>query len=110
MNNTFRQRVSAVAALLSGLGILLGAGCVSRPIFRLSPMMQQAAVVPDLPPADKSLVYICRPRNVRGESRYSNIWDGNRFIGDLGSGHSTAYVCEPGKHNFVCRSIALVSV
>lgn len=110
MNTTFSRRLSALAALLSGLSILFGSGCASPPVFRLSPMMQKMAVVPDRPPADKALVCVHRPRDFRGESLYSDIWDGDRFIGDLGSGHSIAYVCEPGKHYFIGRSLEVVSV
>src|ERR1019366_6461774 len=83
-------------------------GCVG-PISRPSALMQKAApVLP--PPPGQSLVLIHRPRNAQGYGLYTGVWDGRHFIADLGNGNSTAYVCEPGRHYFINRSVERIGV
>lgn len=53
---------------------------------------------------------IHRPLNAAADNLYTGVWDGTNFIADLGSGNSVAYVCEPGTHYFVNRSIQNVGV
>lgn len=62
------------------------------------------------PPAGKSLVLIHRPRAAQGYGLYTGVWDSTSFLADLGNGHSFAYVCEPGKHYFINRSVERVGV
>jgi hypothetical protein len=69
---------------------------------KTSKRMQDSVAPPDVPPGEKSLV--CIHRRKAGFKLYTSIWDGTHLIGDLGDGHSLAYVCEPGKHYFLNRS------
>ena len=91
------------------LGALLLAGCTS-PIADPSSIMQRAGGPPERPPAEKSQVQIHRPRAAQGYKLYTGVWDGNKFIADLGNGHSVAYICEPGTHYFINRSVERVGV
>ena len=61
------------------------------------------------PPPGKSLVYFHRPQTAL-KYYYTSAGDGTNFVTDLGNGHSTAYVCEPGKHIFTSRITFQVSV
>lgn len=72
--------------------------------------MQASALTSEIPPAGKTLVCIHRPRARQGYGLYTGVWDSKSLIADLGNGHSVAYVCEPGKHYFISRSVELVAV
>lgn len=98
------------ATVLAGLSFsFLLVGCAG-PISKTSRMMQKTTIAANLPTAAESLVYIHRPRARQGHPLYANIWDGKKLIADLGNGHALAYRCTPGKHNFICRSVEVVSV
>ncbi len=92
--------VLALVALLA----LLSVGC-KGPVGKTSRYARQATSVPDAPPEGKSLVFIHRPRKNSGHFLYANIWDGKRFIADVGNGHTSYYVCDPGEHYFILRSV-----
>jgi hypothetical protein len=94
-----------VLTLLALAGLSL-CGC-SSPITKPSPLMQPTAA-PAGPPADKSLVLIHRPRAAQGYGLYTGVWDSRHLIADLGNGHSVAYLCEPGQHYFINRSVERV--
>jgi len=61
-------------------------------------------------PTGKAQVEIHRPRAYQGFGLYTGVWDSNKFIADLGNGQSVAYVCEPGTHYFINRSVERVGV
>jgi hypothetical protein len=90
------------------LGTLLWAGCTS-PFSPPSPLVNKAMRI-EAPPAGKSLVHIHRPRAAQGYKLYTGVWDSTNFLADLGNGHSVAYVCEPGRHYFINRSVERVGV
>ena len=83
-------------------GALLG-GCAG-PTSKTSKYMGASLTAPASPPAGKTLVCIHRPKSFFGAKLYTKIWDGTKFIADLGNGHSVAYVCEPGQHYFMNTS------
>lgn len=64
------------------------------------------------PPLGKSMVVIHRRSSslAAGHGLYSGVWDSTNFIAEIGNLQSFAYVCEPGKHYFINRSVELVSV
>ena len=95
--------------MLLALSALLFSGC-RGPIADPSPLMQRVAAPAGPPPAEKSQVHIHRPRAGQGYGLYTGVWDSNKFIADLGNGHSVAYVCEPGTHYFINRSVERVGV
>ena len=66
--------------------------------------------VPTSPPAGKTLVCFHRPYNKRGRWVTTGLWDGASFVGTVGTGHSIAYVCDPGQHYFSSRSAGPVGV
>lgn len=101
---TFRR--SAVLSLAIGAALL--AGCAS-PFSPPSALMQKTSAIV-APPAGKSLVQIHRPRAAQGYKLYTGVWDRTNFLADLGNGHSLAYVCEPGRHYFINRSVERVGV
>jgi hypothetical protein len=72
--------------------------------------MQESTLADQAPPPGKSLVCIHRPRARQGYGLYTGVWDSKNLIADLGNGHSVAYVCDPGKHYFINRSVELVAV
>ncbi len=72
--------------------------------------MEKGPARVETPPLGKSLVMIHRPRNAQGWRLYTGVWDGKKFLADLGNGHSFAYVCEPGPHHFINRSVERVGV
>jgi len=78
-------------------------GCAG-PKARTSKYMAAEASAPTSPPSGKVLVCIHRPKAYFGCKLYSSVWDGTKFIADLGNGHSVAYVCDPGEHYFLNRS------
>jgi hypothetical protein len=88
---------------------LLASGC-SGPLAKPSPLMQKTQTPVAAPPAGKSLVLIHRPRQQQGYGLYTGVWDGTNLLADLGNGHSVAYVCEPGTHYFINRSVERVGV
>jgi len=100
------SRSSAVS--LVTLGILLLTGCAS-PIADPSRLVERATP-PEAPPTGSSLVQIHRPRAAQGYKLYTGVWDSTNMIADLGNGHSVAYVCAPGKHYFINRSVERVGV
>jgi hypothetical protein len=86
--------------------VLAGAlfsGCVHS-LARTSKYMAVCANPPASPPAGKALVCIHRQRALIGCKAYVAIWEDTNFIADLGSGHSVACICDPGKHYFVSTS------
>jgi hypothetical protein len=84
-------------------------GCAG-PISDPSRLMVRAAAPAGPPPAGKSLVCIHRQRAWAGHPLYTGVWDSRHFIADLGNGHSAAYLCDPGTHYFINRSIERVGV
>jgi hypothetical protein len=93
-------------AKLFGLFFLVLAGALfsgCAPMSKTSKFMTVASA-PTAPPAGKVLVCIHRPKAFAGHPLYTKIWDGTKFIADLGNGHSVAYVCEPGEHYFMNTS------
>jgi len=78
--------------------------CGCAPISKTSKFMTVALSAPTSPPAGKALVCIHRPKAFSGHPLYTKIWDGTKFIADLGNGHSVAYVCDPGEHYFMNTS------
>ena len=95
--------------LLAALGLCFLTGCAS-PYADPSRLMEAANLAPAAPPAGKSLVCIHRPRARQGYNLYTGVWDSTSFVADLGNGQSVAYVCDPGKHYFLNRSVELVAV
>jgi hypothetical protein len=94
-------------AALAVISMMFAGGC-ALPIAKTSKLMDESAPPPEAPPEGKSLVCIHRPKS--GAKLYTTIWDRVRLIGDLGNGHSLAYVCEPGKHYFINRSVQRTGV
>ena len=37
------------------------------------------------------------------------VWDGEKFVGELGNGHGLSFLCAPGKHTFVCSTPSVAS-
>jgi len=95
--------------LLAALGLCFLTGCAS-PYSDPSRLMQASTLAPAAPPADKSLVCIHRPRARQGYGLFTGVWDSTTLVADLGNGQSVAYVCDPGKHYFLNRSVELVAV
>jgi len=93
----FKQTLLLVCTLVAGA---IFGGCAG-PMSRTSKYMDAAPAAATAPPSGKTLVCIQRPRAVLESKVYTAVWDGSKFIADLGSGHSTAYVCEPGQHYFM---------
>jgi len=91
------------------LGTMLVSGC-HGPTARPSRLMQRGGAPTGPPPTGKSQVQIHRPRAAQGGKLYTGIWEGNNFVGDLGNGNSIAYVCDPGTHYFINRSVERVGV
>jgi len=87
-----KQFVRAVAVL----GVLLGSGCAAIP-------MHDTNVVKEVPPG-KALVTFVRPVIMIGEAMNVYLWDGEHFIGVLGSGDMVQYEATPGEHLFLGRS------
>jgi hypothetical protein len=77
-------------------GVLLLGGCAAIP-------MQEAKLVMAAPP-DKAIVTFIRPVIMIGEAMNVYLWDGDRFIGVLGSGDMVQYEATPGEHLFLGRS------
>jgi hypothetical protein len=84
-------------------------GCAS-PTGRVSKYMSASVAAPATPPPGRTLVCIHRPKARQGYPLYTGLWDGTNFFSDLGNGHSVAYVCDPGKHFFINRSVEVVGV
>src|SRR5262249_49108382 len=84
-------------------------GC-SWPISPPSRLMLQTSAPAGVPPSDKALVLIHRPYLYYGYRLYGTVWDGTRFIADLGNCNSVAYPCEPGQHYFINYSPDRVGV
>jgi hypothetical protein len=100
---------SAVADSLGILGLLVLAGCAG-PAHKPAGLMQGTASPPAAPPSGKALVCIHRPAAHGGRFVKTGVWDSTHLVGALGSGHSVAYVCDPGQHYFVSRSSDMVAV
>jgi hypothetical protein len=83
---------------------------LAKKTYPVSRYMQLASPGFQPPPPGKTLVLIHRPAKKRGDILYARIWDSRHFIADLGNGHSAAYVCEPGKHYFISRSVERAGV
>jgi len=81
-------------------------GCAG-PITKTSKYMTASPAGPASAPPGKTLVCIHRPKEHQGWIFYTKIWDGTNFVADLGNGHSTGYVCDPGRHYFINRSIEI---
>jgi len=71
--------------------------------------MERVSNPPMTPPPGKSLVFFHRPLSPL-KVYYTSGWDGTNFLTDLGNGHSTAYVCDPGRHIFTSRCVSQVAV
>ncbi len=91
------------------LGTLVFAGC-RGPVTKPSPLMKPTAAPVGPPVAGKSAVMIHRPRAAQGYGLYTGVWDSTNFLADLGNGHSVAYLCEPGTHYLINRSVERVGV
>ncbi len=96
-NTKFTVRFLGLCSLV--LAVALFSGCA--PMSKTSKYMAASLSAPASPPAGKTLVCIHRPRARTEYKVYTAIWDGTKFIADLGNGHSVAYVCEPGQHYFM---------
>jgi len=99
------------ALKLGTLILLILAGCKTaepEPGI-ISRMAQQAPLPPSAPPPGKTLVFFHRPLSV-ATMFYTSVWDGTNFVTDLGNGHSTAYVCDPGHHLFSSRAPTRMTV
>jgi hypothetical protein len=100
-------RRATLALVLAGLTVLVGcAGPQAKP----SDIMKVGSPPVLVPAVGKSLVLIHRPRAAQGYGLYTGIWEGTNFIADLGNGHSAAYLCDPGVHYFLNRSVERVGV
>jgi hypothetical protein len=55
------------------------------------------------------LVCIHRPKAHAAWGVKTGLWDGGVLIGNIGSGNSVAYVCDPGQHYFLNRSFDQLS-
>lgn len=82
------------------VAVVLATGCAG-PIGKTSKYMNASLTTLASPPPGKTLVCIHRPRSNAAHIYYAGIWEDTKFIADLGSGHSVACVCEPGKHYFM---------
>jgi hypothetical protein len=74
--------------------ITLLAGCSS--------VMQKTAVV-DHVSNDQAIVSFVRPSIFFGDGLDYDLWDGNKFIGVLGSGTIVQYKTTPGSHVFMSK-------
>ena len=109
IDRPINARISCWAVLsIATLATVLSVGCA--PISKPSNVMQTVSVKTAAPPAGKSLVMINRPRAHQGYGLYTGVWDSTNFVADLGNGHTCPYVCEPGTHYFINRSIERVGV
>ena len=97
-NTKLRVRFFGLCSLV--LAGALFSGCAG-PMSKTSKYMNASLMAPASPPPGKALVCIHRPRAVLECKVYTGVWDGTKFIADLGNGHSVAYVCEPGQHYFM---------
>jgi hypothetical protein len=76
--------------------LMLAGGCAAIP-------MNDTTAVANVP-ADKALVTFIRPVIMIGEAIPVYLWDGDHFIGVLGSGKMVQYEASPGEHLFLGRS------
>ena len=76
--------------------LMLAGGCAAIP---MNDTTKVASV-----PADKALVTFVRPVIMIGEAIPVYLWDGDHFIGVLGSGKMVQYVTSPGEHLFLGHS------
>ena len=76
--------------------LMLAGGCAAIPMNDT----EAVAVVP----ADKVVVSFIRPVIMIGEAIPLYLWDGDHFIGALGSGKMVQYVTSPGEHLFLGQS------
>lgn len=76
--------------------LMLAGGCAAIP-------MNDTEAVASVP-ADKALVTFIRPVIMIGEAIPVYLWDGERFIGVLGSGTMVQYEASPGEHLFLGHS------
>jgi hypothetical protein len=87
---------------------LLTTGCTS-PLSPPSALVMRSSPI-TAPPPGKSLIQIHRPRAGQGYKLYTGVYDSRSMVADLGNGHSVAYVCEPGTHYIINRSVERVGV
>lgn len=76
--------------------LVLAGGCAAIP-------MNDAEAVASVP-ADKAVVTFIRPVIMIGEAIPLYLWDGDHFIGVLGSGTMVQYEASPGEHLFLGQS------
>jgi hypothetical protein len=76
--------------------LMLAGGCAAIP-------MNDTKAVADVPP-DKALVTFIRPVMMIGDAIPVYLWDGDHFIGVLGSGTMVQYAVAPGEHLFLGHS------
>ncbi len=74
--------------------VLLTTGCSS--------VMQKASIV-DRVDANTSMVNFVRPSIFLGDGLDYDLWDGDKFIGALGSGTIVQYKTSPGLHVFMAK-------
>src|SRR5882724_10403805 len=104
-----RQLIGGCVKRVIPIALLTLAGC-SAPMLKPSPLMQSCSAPVGSPPSDKTLVIFHRPRAFRAGLMYTDVWDSKRFIADIGSGNSAAYLCDPGTRYFINRSEERVGV
>jgi hypothetical protein len=73
--------------------LMLAGGCAAIP-------MNKTTAVANVP-ADKALVTFIRPVMMIGDAIPVYLWDGDHFIGVLGSGSMVQYEASPGDHLFL---------
>jgi len=76
--------------------LMLAGGCAAIP-------MNATKAVDSVPP-DKALVTFIRPVIMIGEAIPLYLWDGEHFVGVLGSGSMVQYEAAPGEHLFLGQS------
>lgn len=76
--------------------LMLVGGCAAIP-------MNDTEAVAAVPP-DKALVTFIRPVIMIGEAIPVYLWDGDHFIGVMGSGSMVQYEASPGEHLFLGQS------
>jgi hypothetical protein len=104
--NTYPSFVRIGSLLLAAV---IMAGCATPKPGPISKFMQPAPPPASTPPPGKCLIVFHRPLGPV-EAFYTAVWDSTNFIADLATGHSAAYVCDPGAHVFFSRYIMHVGV
>ena len=106
--SAFSRRARWIAWAALAVVVLFLAGCTSP----LSPPSRLClrAIPPTVPPPGMALIQIHRPRAQQGYKLYTGVYDSTNMVADLGNGHSVAYVCDPGTHYLINRSVERVGV